>query len=274
MSENVEARPTHVRSADGTEIAVHVSGAGRPLVMVPGITSDHTTWRLAAPLLSREVSVHAVDRRGRGDSGDGPDYAIEREYDDVAAVVDAAADLAGTSVDLIGHSFGGNLAYGAMGRTDNVGRLLLYEGWPTPNAAHRATDPALVEQLESLLAADRGELALETFYREVARMTEAEVDGLKAAPTWPIRVAAARTIPRELRAFEADVFDPAAAAGIDAPVLLLVGADSPAELQADPEVVAEALPDARIDVLAGQAHLAHLADPETFTAHVLAFVGD
>ena len=274
MSETAEARPTHIRSADGTEVAVHVSGTGRPLVMVPGVTSDHTTWRLAAPLLSQEVCVHAVDRRGRGDSGDGPDYAIEREYDDVAAVVDAAAEMAGTTVDLIGHSFGGNLAYGAMRRTDNVGRLVLYEGWPTPNAAHRATDPGLLEQLESLLAADRSDLMLETFYREVARMTEAEINGLKAAPTWPIRVAAAGTVPRELRAFEADAFDAAVAATIDVPVLLLVGADSPAELQADPEVVAAALPDARIDVLAGQAHLAHLADPETFTAHVLAFVRD
>src|SRR5262245_56923781 len=274
MSENAEARPTHVRSADGTEIAVHVSGAGRPLVMIPGITADHTTWRLAAPLLSRDVCVHAVDRRGRGGSGDGPDYAIEREYDDVAAVVDAAADTAGTSVGLIGHSFGGNLAYGAMRRTDNVGRLVLYEGWPTPNLAHRATDPVLVKQLESLLADDRNDLVLETFYREVARMTEAEIDALKAAPTWPIRVAAAGTIPRELRAFEADAFDPAIAASVEVPVLLLLGADSPAELQADPEIVAEAFPDARIDVLAGQAHLAHLTDPDTFAARVLAFLDD
>ena len=274
MSENAGARPTHVRSADGTEIAVFVSGAGRPLVLVPGTTSDHTTWRLVTPLFSRQAAVHAVDRRGRGASGDGPDYSIEREYDDVAAVVDAAAATAGMPVDLLGHSFGGNVAFGAARRTANLRKLVLYEGWPTPDAAHRRIDPASAERLESQLDAGRHELLLETFYRDVAHMSEAEVDGLKAAPTWPARVAAAGTVLRELRAFEADAFDAALARSVTGPVLLVVGADSPDDIAADPDVVAAALPDARVDVVAGQAHLAHLADPETFAARVLAFLDD
>jgi pimeloyl-ACP methyl ester carboxylesterase len=79
-------------------------------------------------------------------------------------------------------------------------------------------------------------------------------------------------VPRELRAFSGQASDPAWAAKIAMPVLLLVGADSPAEIAADPEIVAAALPDARIRVLEGQMHLAHLIDPETFAQHVLSFL--
>ena len=70
MTTTAEARLLHVTSRDGTRIAVFVSGEGRPLVLVPGTTSDHTTWRLVLPHLEPHVCVHAVDRRGRGSSGD------------------------------------------------------------------------------------------------------------------------------------------------------------------------------------------------------------
>jgi pimeloyl-ACP methyl ester carboxylesterase len=263
-----------VRSTDGTEIAVFVSGNGRPLVVVPGTTSDHTTWRFALPYLEGHVAVHAVDRRGRGSSGDGPDYSIAKEYADVAAVVDAAAAATGSRVDLLGHSYGGNIAFGAATLTTNIRRLVLYEGWPPPDIAHRALPSEVMARLNSLLAQGRPEQMLETFYREIAKMSEQEISGIKAAPTWPARVAAAITVPRELLAFGQQAFDPAWAAKIAVPVLLLVGADSPAEIKADPEVVAAALPDARIQVLDGQMHMAHLSDPETFAGQVLGFLQD
>jgi pimeloyl-ACP methyl ester carboxylesterase len=263
-----------VRSADGTEIAVFVSGGGRPLVVVPGTTSDHTTWRFALPYLEGNVAVHAVDRRGRGQSGDARDYSIAKEYADIAAVVDAAAAATGSPVDLLGHSYGGNVAYGAATLTDNIRRLVLYEGWPVPDDAHRALPADVMVRLDALLARGRPAQMLETFYREIAKMSEQEIKGLMAAPTWPARVAAADTVPRELLAFGDQAFDPTEAARIAVPVLLLVGADSPPEIKADPEIVAAALPDARIQVLDGQTHLAHLSDPQTFAGHVLAFLGE
>jgi pimeloyl-ACP methyl ester carboxylesterase len=274
MTKTAEAAPTHVASPDGTKIAVYVSGAGRPLVVVPGTTSDHTTWRFVLPLLEPHVAVHAVDRRGRGRSGDGPDYTLAMEYADVAAVVDTAAAASGSPVDLLGHSYGGNVAFGAATLTANIRRLVLYEGWPAPNIAHRAIAPDLLDRLESLLARERPERMLETFYRDIAMMSEEEIAGLKAAPTWPARVAAAHTVPRELRAFGAQVFDPSLAAKISAPVLLLVGGESPDQIKADPEAVAAALPNARIRVLEGQAHIAHLSAPEAFAAEVMLFLRD
>ena len=274
MTSTTQTTPIRVAAPDGVEIAVFVSGQGRPLVVVPGTTSDHTTWRLVLPLLAPHVAVHAVDRRGRGGSGDGPTYSLEHEYADVAAVVDAAAAAYGSAVDLLGHSYGGNIACGATIRTTNVRRLVLYEGWPVPNIAHRTTSPAMMAHLESLLAQGRPEAMLESFYRDVVKMTEDEIARIEAAPTWPARVAAAHTVPRELRGFGAQAFDPAVAARISVPVLLIVGSESPDDIKADPQIVASALPDARIHVLKGQAHIAHVAAPALFAEAVLDFLLD
>ncbi len=274
MTRTADTTVTHVSSPDGTKIAVFVSGQGRPLVVVPGTSSDHTTWRLVVPLLEPHVTVHAVDRRGRGESGDAAEYSLAREWADVAAVVDAAAAVAGGPVDLLGHSYGGNVAFGAASLTTNVRKLVLYEGWPPPNTAHRTMSPDTLARLESLLAQGRREEMLETFFRDMVKVSDDEVGAIKAAPTWPARVAAAHTVPREIREFGAHAFAPDVAAKIRVPVLLLVGAESPDEIKADPNVVADALPDASVHLLPGQAHMAHLTDPSSFAEAVLAFLRD
>jgi pimeloyl-ACP methyl ester carboxylesterase len=274
MAETAEAALTTVASPDGTEIAVFVSGEGRPLVVVHGTTSDHTTWRFVLPYLETQVAVHAVDRRGRGRSGDGPDYSLAREYADVAAVVDAAAAAHGSTVDLLGHSYGGNVAFGAATLTTNIRRIVLYEGWPVPNIAHRAVAPAVLEHLEFLLAQGRPEQVIETFYRDIAMLSAGEIAGIRAGPTWAARVAAAHTVPRELRGFGGQAFDPEWAARIAVPALLLVGGDTPPEIAADPDIVAAALPDARIAVLDGQMHMAHVTDPATIARRVLTFLAE
>ena len=99
-------------SRDGTQIAYWTSGEGPPLVLVHGAAADHTRWRPLLPYLEPHATVHAIDRRGRGASGDGPDYEVAREFEDVAAVVDAVAEASGSPVDLYGHSFGGFCAFG------------------------------------------------------------------------------------------------------------------------------------------------------------------
>lgn len=274
MSTTEEINRTYVTSPDGTPIAVFASGRGRPLVFVHGTTAEHSAFRLVVSLLQEHMAVHAVDRRGRGDSGDSAEYSLAREHADVAAVVDAAAAAWGGPVDLLGHSYGGNVAFGAATRTRNLRRLVLYEGWPMPDLADRTTPPGLLDRLEALIAEGRREEGLELFYRDVAKVSEAELAGAKAAPTWPARVAAVHTVPREIRAFGEQGLDPREAALIDVPTLLLIGSESPADVQGKPEVVAAALPDARIHTLQGQGHLAYLTDPEGFAAEVMAFLAD
>ena len=93
-------------SRDGTPIGYWRSGQGPALVLVHGATADHSRWETVLPLLEPRATVYAVDRRGRGASGDAAGYAIEDEAADIAAVVDAVADSPGGPVDLLGHSYG------------------------------------------------------------------------------------------------------------------------------------------------------------------------
>lgn len=274
MSTTIETQtsPILVTSPDGTRIAAFVSGRGRPLVIAHGTTSDHTSWSRVASLLGDGCTVFAVDRRGRGASGDADDYSLEREYEDLAAVIDAAAARWGGPVDVLGHSYGGNIAFGAALRTPHIRRLVLYEGWPVPDVADRTYDAAVLARLDDLLARGLRAEALEAFYREVVHLTDPELDLVRESPAWPARVATAPTVPREIRAFGDQAFDPLWAARIRVPVLLLVGSESPDDIQADPEVVAAALPDARIEVLQGEAHIAQVTAPEVVARVVLRFL--
>jgi pimeloyl-ACP methyl ester carboxylesterase len=258
-------------SDDGTEIAYWTSGEGAPLVLVHGGLGDHTRWDVLRPHLEAHVTVHAMDRRGRGASGDQPDYDLEREYADVAAVVDAVAERSGSPVDVYCSSFGGLCAFGAAGVTPNIGRLALYEAWPPVNPAAFAPPAGSVERMETLLSDGDREAALELAYRELVGLTEEELAHVRTQPSWPARVAAAHTIPREERAFATTSFDPEQAAGIGVSTLLLVGTESPA-WGPEAEIVAAALPDARISRLDGQGHVADLLAPELVAEPLLAFL--
>ena len=269
-----ESTATRVVSRDGTEIAHWTSGVGPPLVLVHGTTADHTRWRPLLPYLEPHATVHAMDRRGRGASGDGPDYDLAREFEDVAAVVDAVADASGSAVDVLGHSFGGLCAFGGATLTSNIRKLMLYEGWPPPNPDALALPPGVEERLDALLAEGNREAVLGTFFREVVRMPEEEFIVYRALPAWQARIAAAHTITRESRAEQAAPFDPEQAAKITVPVLLLTGGDSPDFFKADIDTVAAALPDARIVVIEGQQHIAIDLVPEVFADHVVAFLRD
>ena len=112
-----------VASQDGTTIGYSHIGSGSPLVLVHGTGGASTRWTPILPALEQHFSVCVVDRRGRGASGDGNTYAIEREFEDIAAVVDAM----GEPVNLLGHSFGGICALEAGLLTRNLRKLVLYE---------------------------------------------------------------------------------------------------------------------------------------------------
>lgn len=148
-----------VSSRDGTEIGYWSSGEGPPLVLVHGTSSLHATWNTVTPLLAEARSVHAIDRRGRGASGDGDRYTVEREYEDVAAVVEAESASAGEPVVLVGHSFGGLCAFGAATLTDKLDKLVLYEGWPVMGSSGPVADEIGVLLEEYLSAGDLDQFA-------------------------------------------------------------------------------------------------------------------
>jgi pimeloyl-ACP methyl ester carboxylesterase len=257
-----------VTSVDATPIAYWRSGEGSPLVLVHGTAADHGRWAPVLPAFEERFTVCAVDRRGRGGSGDSDDYyAIEREFEDVAAVVDSL----GEPVNLLGHSYGALCALEAALLTRNVRKLMLYDPG-IEVAGQEIYPPEVIERLEALLEAGDRDGVVATTMREVAGLPAEAVAQLRALPVWQARVAAAHTIPRELRATEAYRFDPGRFRGVGAPTLLLLGGASPAVFAAAANAVAGALPDARVAVMPGQGHAAMDTGTERFTAEVLRFL--
>jgi pimeloyl-ACP methyl ester carboxylesterase len=259
-------------SRDGTQIAWFTSGEGPPLLLIHGSAGDHSRWDTLRSHLEPHFTVHAMDRRGRGASGDGPEYAIEREHEDVAAVTDAIAEDHGQLVDIYGHSHGGYAAFGAPPLTTNLRRLVLYEAWPMEDPSAINPPMEFVERMEALLAEGKDEEVVLALFRDAVGSTEEELEVVRSQPSWPGRVAAAHTLPRELRVHDEYLFDPDQAARITVPTLLLVGADAPDRFQ--PEPVLESLPDGHIAELAGQEHEADIVAPELVAEQLVAFLGD
>jgi pimeloyl-ACP methyl ester carboxylesterase len=255
-----------ITSKDGTQIAYRRSGEGPPLVLVHGTAANHGRWSPVLPTLEAHFTVYAIDRRGRGGSGDGHGYAVHREFEDVAAVIDSI----GEPVNLLGHSYGAFLALEAALLTRNIRKLVLYD--PGIEAGEEIYPHEVIERLEALLEAGDRDGVVATTMREVAGLPPETVEHLRTLPVWQTRVAAAHTIPRELRAVKAYRFDPERFRHLGVPTLLLSGGGSPAALKKAAEAVDEALPDSRIVVMPGQGHAAMDTGTDLFTAEVLHFL--
>jgi pimeloyl-ACP methyl ester carboxylesterase len=269
---------------DGVEVAVFEvlapDGAARgtasaerpPLLLVHGATADHTTWRTVGPPFAMSRRVFAMDRRGRGASGDSPEYAIEREFEDVVTVAEAIASVApGGAADVAGHSYGGRLGLGASLLTPAVRRLVVYEGAPVP-AGMSYRPPGLTEAVRSALERGDNEAALATFLAGIVGMSDAELDRYRADPVWPARVAAAHTILREI---EAEATGPAsieALGAVTAPVLLLLGSTSRSPFRIGTDALAARLARAQVHVIGGAAHAAHHTHAAEFVRVVEAFL--
>lgn len=256
-----------IPSTDGAPIAYRRSGVGPPLILVHGTGGSHVRWASVLPALEPHFSLYAIDRRGRGESGDAASYAIEREFEDVAALVEAI----GQPVYLLGHSYGGICALEAVLLTQHIRKLILYEP-PIPNPPIPVYPDGLLDRLETLLAAGKREAILLTFLREVVRMPASELAQARASPAWPARLAAAHTLPRELRAHERYRFEPDRFKGLTLPTLLLVGSDSPPRFKMAIDTLNATLPNGQVVVLPGQQHIAMDTAPDLFIREVLAFL--
>jgi pimeloyl-ACP methyl ester carboxylesterase len=261
-------------SQDGTPIAVFSAGQGPPLLLVHGATADHTTWRTSGPRLAARHTIHAIDRRGRGASGDTSTYAIEREFEDLAAIVDTLAAKSGTRVDVVGHSYGGRIGLGAALLTRNLRRLVVYEGAPLPGDGHGYQDAGTLERIEAFVAAgDRNE-ALATFMREIVEMPEDELATFRADPIWPRRAASVHTTIRELRAEVSPAASLDVLGKVRQPVLqILGGASAPAFGEATSALDAR-LPNGRVVTIEGARHAAHHTHAPAFVGAIEAFLAD
>lgn len=257
-----------VVSGDGTHIAYWCSGAGVPLLLVHGATADHsTTWRLVSPRLEQHFTVYTMDRRGRGASGDAPDYALLREAEDIAALV----DMIGQPVYVLGHSFGALCAFEAALLTPNITRLVLYEGVPIRGA--NQYPGGLLDRFQVLHEVGDYEGLLIALYRDLVEMAPQEIELLRSqTDAWNSRLRNAVPLLRELRADEGYVLAPERFQELRTPTLMLVGGDSPHIDLVDAEAVASALPNAKVAILPGQGHIAMYTDPDLFVDSILPFL--
>jgi pimeloyl-ACP methyl ester carboxylesterase len=264
---SVVSRIERVQSPDGTTIACHVAGGGRPLVLVHGTSADHARWAPVIAPLDARFTTYAVDRRGRGASADADEYSIEAEFDDVAAVIDAI----GSEVDVIGHSYGAICSLEAALRTARIRRLVLYE--PPLPVGIDIYSPGLIERLSELLAAGDREGVVTTFLSEVVMMPPDELEAVRSEPSWDARLAAAHTIARELRSANAYEPDFDRIGTLRVATLLLVGGDSPPFLVEPTRRLHEAISGSHLQVMPGQQHVAMNTAPDLFLEHVIDFLG-
>ncbi len=257
-----------VTSMDGTRIAFWRSGSGPPLLLVHGASYDHQiAWSRVLLQLEQRFEVYAMDRRGRGGSGDGAAYHLQREAEDVAAVIDAI----GRPANVVGHSYGGLCAIEAALLTRNLRRLVIYEAVPLSGADNYR--PGIIDRLEGLLTAGDVEAMLVAMMRDVVERTPEEIELLRSdREAWAVRLANAASLPRELRSEQDYRFVPERFSTMQAPTLLLVGGKSPPREMTNARGVAAALPDARVAVLPGQGHTAMVVAPETFLSQVVPFL--
>lgn len=258
--------PRTFTSQDGTPIACFASGHGPPLVLFHGTSADHARWTPVLPALEARFTVYACDRRGRGASGDAKDYAVEREVEDVVAVVDGI----GGPVNVLGHSFGALLSLEASARAKNIRRLAIYEP-PLPVPGVVVFPSELVDRLQALLDAGDREGVVTTFLSEVPRVPPEQIALMKTMPAWSARVGAAHTIVRELRGFESWSFAKERLRDVKTKAVVFLGGASPVFFEGWAKAAHEALEGSRLVVFPGQQHVAMDTAPEMFTREVIAF---
>jgi len=253
-----------VASADGTPIAIECAGAGPSLVIVHGGTGDRTRWTPLFPLLVSQFRVCAMDRRAHGASGDTLPYSLQKEVEDVVAVVAAQPG----PVFVLGHSFGAVCAFEAAFHIAKIARFALYEP-PVRLADHSA----ILARMEAMMRSGDREGALMTFMSEVVMISREEVAAMRARPSWAGLLATIETSVRQDRALSQYQFDPARARKMTVPTLLMAGSKTASpELKRSIDSLREALPHLTLRIFEGQEHNAMDTIPQEFAATVSAFL--
>ncbi|MFF7548288.1 alpha/beta fold hydrolase [Streptomyces canus] len=240
-----------ILSRDGTPIAYERTGHGPAVILVSGAMSTGGTVAPLAVPLSERFDVLVYDRRGRGASGDTAPYAVAREVEDLAELVEAA----GGEACLCGISSGGALVLEAAASGLPVRRVAVYE---TPYAdfldggAERNAE--YTEKLTAALAEGRRGDAVELFLR-LTGMGEGMIQGARQSPMWPGMEAVAPTLAYDNSVMAGGLVPRDRLASITVPLLAVAGGASPEWMREGTRAVAEAAPKGSYRVLEGQTHM-------------------
>jgi pimeloyl-ACP methyl ester carboxylesterase len=238
-----------VASQDGTTIAFDRAGDGPPLILVNAGPTDRNVNAALAGLLAAQFTVLNYDRRGRGDSGDTAPYAVDREYEDLDAVIDAG----GGPACVFGNSGGGILALEAAARGLAITKLAV---WEPPYVLDGTRPPApkdYQQQLRGLLAVGRRGDMVELFMTQAVGLPAEFVAPLRASPFFPSMEAVAHALVYDAMVVGDFSLPTGRLATVKAPTLVVDGGQTP-WLTTAADAVASALPDAQRRSLQGQPH--------------------
>ncbi len=247
-----------VTSKDGTKIAYERQGSGPTLILVGGSLDDGSENRQHMSELAKYFTVYDYARRGRGESGDTQPYALEREIEDIEALIAEA----GSPAYLFGASSGGALMLEAAMAGVNADKLAVYE------VPYMVEDYMITgwqdyrKQLDTALANDDRDQALALFMR-LAGSSEEDVEGAKQSEYWPGMLKVAPTLAYDAACLGDGRVPAERLATITQPTLVLTGtvmAEEMGELQpsffADAaKLIAESIPHAEYKALEGQSHI-------------------
>lgn len=242
----------HVQSADGTQIAYERAGSGPPVILVDGALCRRAFGPMPAlaALLEDRFTVYTYDRRGRGDSSDAPSYAVAREVEDLAALI----QVAGGAASLFGASSGAALALEATASGLPVRRLAMYEPPFVSEGAGR-DEPDHVSALRERLAEGQRGAAVRYFMRDMVQVPAPVVLMMQCMfPVWTKLKAAAHTLPYDATIMGSWCVPKARAAEVGVPSLVLHGGKTDPRLQRAARVLHAAIPGAEQGELAGQNH--------------------
>ena len=241
-------------SLDGTTIAYDKQGEGPALILVDGALTVHSSGSGSelAKLLAPHFTVYGFDRRGRGESGDTLPYAVDREIDDIEALVDRA----GGSAFLYGHSSGGPLAMRAAIRLGSkVSKIAIYEAPYNNDPGAQASWSQYLGQLRAALAEGRRGDAVALFMRFVGMPAE-QIDGMRRAPFWPGLEAVAPTLAYDHAAILGEPWSVPTdlAARVSVPALVMAGDAGLPFMPDAARVLSQVIPQGQLRMLAGQTH--------------------
>jgi pimeloyl-ACP methyl ester carboxylesterase len=232
------------RSIDGTQIAYEQFGRTGPAIIVVDGALCYRAFgpsRALAQHLSPHYRVYIYDRRGRGASEDTKPYSVEREIEDIEALIQKA----GGRASLVGFSSGGALVLKAATRISGIEKLAVYEPPYAAEAGGANSRVDHVEALEALVSSGRKGDAVAYFMTRVVGMPEQAVASMKSAPVWPKLEALANTLAYDVRVMGDDTFPADELSAVKVPTLAIDGEQSPPPLRRAVSKVAKTIPHAQ-----------------------------
>jgi pimeloyl-ACP methyl ester carboxylesterase len=241
-----------VTSKDGTIIAYDQSGSGSPVILVDGAlcSRDFGPMPKLAKLLAENFTVINYDRRGRNESGDTKPYAVEREIEDIEALINSA----GGSAFVVGFSSGAGLALSAAASGVNITKLALYEPpFMVDDEGHHPPTDSL-EQLKTMIAADRRADAVKFFMKDMVGLPGIAIFMMKLMPIFKKLKAVAHTLPYDVAIMGDYSLPEKKAATVKIPTLIAGGEKSPVTLRHAVKKLSEVMPYNKLQMLKGQTH--------------------